>query len=172
MKTKTLRLEDLKQGGGKAGPRPICWVTRFWKYVEMPFYQECCWLWTGSKTNAGYGQLMINRRPQLAHRLSYLMVAGQLDGDKEVMHICDNPLCVNPGHLVLDTHQANILDAFAKGIMKSGEESPNAKLTDSQVTEIRKKAAEGTDTYEEIAEEFGINKDYVSAIVRWKKRKL
>jgi len=172
MKTETLTLDDLKQGGGKAGPRPICWVTRFWKYVYVPIIQEHCWEWIGSVNAAGYGQLMINRVPRLAHRLSYLMVTGKIDGDKELMHLCDNRRCVNPGHLVLDTHRNNILDAVEKGLIKSGEKSPYAKLTDAQISDIRHRAFYGVDTYLEIAEEFGIHKDYVSNIVRWKVRKL
>ena len=168
MKAEILRLSDLVEIGGY---RKKGWIFRFWEKVRKAGPNEC-WIWTGKPAKTGYGQLNISRWPYLAHRLSYLLAFGELSEGKEVMHTCDVPLCVNPKHLVLDTHRANMLDAAVKGILKHGQDHPFARFTTEQISEIRKRAFQGIDTYEEIAEEFGTSKDYVSNIVRWKRRRL
>ena len=56
-----------------------------------------------------------------------------------ILHKCDNPACVNPGHLKLGTQQENMLDKVSKGRHKSpyGERSGQAKLTADFVRLIR-----------------------------------
>jgi hypothetical protein len=57
----------------------------------------------------------------------------------QVLHTCDNTLCVNPNHLWLGTHLLNMRDKLKKGRQNApaGERNAGAKLTASQVRDIR-----------------------------------
>ena len=78
---------------------------------------ECgCWIWMGATTSAGYGEISVNRRPVLVHRISWELYHGRpIPEGMFILHRCDTPPCANPHHLLLGTHQDNVQDAVRKG---------------------------------------------------------
>lgn len=76
---------------------------------------ESCWLWTGSKNEKGYGRCDADYGSGYAHRVSFLIHNGQIPDGLLVLHHCDVPGCVNPGHLFLGTDADNAHDRDAKG---------------------------------------------------------
>ena len=84
---------------------------RFWDKVEKR--QDGCWVWTGrtvTTNSAGklfYGYVHIGSHMYLAHRVSWSMFHGQIPEGMVADHQCHNPLCVNPAHLHVVTHQEN-----------------------------------------------------------------
>lgn len=134
--------------------------VRFWRYVS-PEPNTGCWLWTGSSTSAGYGNINLryigNDRASVgyAHRLSWSMVNGPIPEGMYICHRCDNPACVNPDHLFLGTPEDNALDCSAKGRGNFNTNPPrigNPKLSPEQVIEIRRTVGRHVD----LARRFGV----------------
>jgi len=95
-------------------------IARFWDKVEPMFDDRGCWEWRGRGNQSGYGQLFVGydgiaSRPVLAHRASWRINVGPIPNGLCVLHRCDNPPCVNPGHLFLGTRLVNNRDMIAKG---------------------------------------------------------
>lgn len=112
---------------------------RFDAYV-VPEPMTGCWLWAGPNDSYGYGQLGVNGRLVLAHRLSWFLAYGVMPPKLVcVLHRCDNPAFVNPKHLFLGSQKENIYDMCKKRRqwIPAGGQNPKAKLTDVEVLAIR-----------------------------------
>ena len=69
------------------------------KVVEGP---NGCWLFTASKTAAGYGKIGRGGKKLgwlYAHRVSYEIMVGPIPVGLTLDHLCRVPDCVNPDHL-------------------------------------------------------------------------
>lgn len=77
-----------------------------------------CWEWTGHKYSNGYGVLKVFGRDVSAHRYSYELHKGPIPAGMFVLHSCDNKSCINPDHLRVGTHQENMDEAHARGLMR------------------------------------------------------
>lgn len=131
-----------------------------------------CWNWTGTRGRTGYGRLTIGKQAFLAHRLSYEMFCAPIPDGMCVLHHCDNPSCVNPGHLFLGTQADNIADMVtkrrhAKGhiVAHVGTANFKAKLTESDVIAIR---SDYISSGPELARRFGVSNVQISNIRRGK----
>lgn len=140
-----------------------CVKDSFWAKTEMiPFHD--CWEWSASRTDTGYGKMVVNGRLERAHRVSYEMHFGPIPVGKIVMHKCDNRGCVNPHHLVVGTKKENAMDMVAKLRGTHGELQPTSKLTADLVLRIRSEYRPGYTTLKDIADKYGIVFQTVSAI--------
>ena len=138
-------------------------VERFWSKVTR---SAGCWEWQGSHNTrngvATYGTLESGGRTVGAHRLSWEIHHGAVPAGRCVLHRCDNPSCVNPGHLWLGSHADNMRDMKEKG-RAAHVPPPNARLTRDQVRDIRRRLAVG-DSQRRIAKDFGIHQPAVAHI--------
>lgn len=105
-------------------------LGRFWAKVQVG---DGCWLWLAHTNNKGYGVIGVGNRLHLAHRISYMISYGPIPNGLELLHSCDNPPCVFPGHLRIGTHAENMAEASAKGRFPTGDRHWTVK---------RKKSAE------------------------------
>ena len=93
-----------------------------------------CVEWDGATDPNGYGRVRdrATGKTKLAHRWIWEQANGAIPNGLVVMHLCDNPPCINVSHLKLGTQQENMHDAFAKGRyggrLKGGAENQNAKF--------------------------------------------
>ena len=106
----------------------------FWARVDC---SGECWLWTGSKTSMGYGNLRADGRSVLAHRHALSLSGVEVPRSSVVRHHCDTPACVNPAHLAVGTHKDNTADMMRRGRGRhgcvSGSRHPGAVLRESDV---------------------------------------
>ena len=139
---------------------------RFWSKVDKKGEDEC-WNWLGHIRDDGYGWAAYKGHI-LAHRLSWIINKGEIPEDKDVLHRCNNPTCVNPNHLYLGTQIENIKQRNDEGRTNRpiGERNPHAKLNWTDVDKIREKYATGKYTQQSLANEFGVSVGEISHIVK------
>lgn len=128
-----------------------------------------CWEWHGPVNWKGYGTMSFDGKKQRAHRVSYQLLCGPVDGNTLVLHRCDNRRCVNPTHLFAGTAADNSRDMVGKGrdADHRGERNERAKLTSQMVLRIRAEVATGR-RVTEVARELGLHHSTVSDAVRGK----
>lgn len=154
-------------------------IERFWSHVDKEnsntFYNGTrCWEWALSCDRYGYGQVTIGNKHQTCHQVAYKMTHGEIPKGFGVLHYCDNPICCNPAHFRVGTHQENMADMVHKERAKSKEKHWNSRLSESQVLEIRKRYAPlgvGGESAYRLAKVFGVTKTHISNIVKnkaWK----
>ena len=146
----------------------------FWERVDVRQADEC-WAWTRAINSTGYGTVVLHGKSYTAHRVAAWLVGlvnspsapAKSDERTFVLHRCDNRKCCNPHHFFLGSYAENQLDCYNKGRRPrlKGETHPNAKLTQSQVDEIRLQHMAGARQVD-LAAVYGVGQKQISRIVR------
>lgn len=146
----------------------------FWAHTERA--SNGCLHWLGASTTSGNGRLLVGGKTWLAHRYAWFITYGPIPDGLFVCHHCDNPICVEPTHLFLGTDLDNQRDAHRKGrhagFLQRGQRHSQAKLTEAQVAEIKRRSVrvnpgiyEG-DSPTLLAAEFHVGRDTIYAVLR------
>lgn len=143
---------------------------RFWSKVRRG-EDNFCWFFTGrGRKDGDYGLFKVDGKRVAAHRFSWeLANKTTIPPGMILLHICDNPPCVNPKHLKLGTRKENAQDMVAKGrnVVSIGTENFNSVLTEEDVIEIRKRVANG-EIQAEIAREYKLSPTAIYSLVKRK----
>lgn len=141
----------------------------FTRFTEK--YKVCsetgCWLWAGALNSGGYGSLKIDRKVIAAHRVSFELYSKTIPVGQWVLHKCDVRSCVNPDHLYLGDRQQNVDDMWdrKRNPNRSGEKHHLCKLSNEQITEIRRKYVPRIITQQSLADEYGVTQGMIGHIV-------
>jgi hypothetical protein len=87
-----------------------------------------CKIFPGKTNKKGYGYVGHTNGVHLAHRLAWMLHHGKCPPrGKVIMHVCDNPTCIEPQHLILGTYKDNFQDAIKKGRIDPRKSNPNGR---------------------------------------------
>jgi hypothetical protein len=129
------------------------------------------WPWSGTIRSPGsYGVLGFNGQSLYAHRISYEIFRGPIPADAVVRHRNDIPHDVNPWNLEDGTQLDNIADTVERGRQQHGLRHWNAKLSVTDVREIRQMYAAGGWTHRQLSELYSVSAGTISKITlgdRW-----
>lgn len=136
------------------------WRERFYANLPTPV-PSGCWEWQGDRGTHGYGRICVDGKREGAHRVSFRLHHGAIPPGMHVCHSCDNPPCVNPGHLFLGTAKDNAQDRQNKGRhtppVFRRDQHPRAKLSEAQADDIRSRLVKGRGgNTTALADEFGV----------------
>ena len=144
----------------------------FWSKVDMSGGEKACWPWTGARKPVGYGNVRINKKDLLAHRVAFQMANGGIPEGFLVCHVCDHPPCCNPDHLMLGTAKSNAADMMAKHrgrkpeFAARGTGNGNSKLNDAKVVQIREIYKSKEMNQYQLADAFGVTQAAIGSVLR------
>ncbi|MCW3676203.1 helix-turn-helix domain-containing protein [Burkholderia cenocepacia] len=133
-----------------------------------------CWIFHGHQNKSGHVTFKPTgeRNPINAQRFAYRAYVGD-PGTYFVLHTCDVACCVNPAHLYLGTPKDNTRDMIVRGRHGGkkirNENSPRCKLTDRQISEIRRRRELG-ETMASLAKDFAVWPGSIFRIVHFQTR--
>ena len=125
---------------------------RFWAKVDKT---DSCWLWTGSTVRGGYGNVCINNKTYMAHRVSWFLAGNTIPTCHVLRHKCRNRNCLNPEHLETGTQAENANDKIRDG-------TAGKKLNAQQVLEIRARA---TESQRKLGKEYGVSHKSICRVI-------
>ena len=139
------------------------------KWIEdhVRFDGDECLPWPFARHKHGDGKGRAKMFGFIPDRLMCTLAKGPAPTPKhQVAHSCGNGhnACLNRNHLRWATNTENQEDARDHGTMCRGERSPQAKLTESDIREIRHLAK--TKTRTSIAVIYGVSTNQICQIVR------
>lgn len=148
-------------------PRPM--APRF--IEEDRGFDTSCFITTSRRDAYGYGRTKdIHGRRRKAHHVAWEWVHGPIPAKYELHHRCEQRDCVRLDHLRALTRREHMaLDGRAAEAGARGRSQ--AKLSDSQVRELRERLCAGEMTQTTAAEQYGVSKQLVNDIARGRVRR-
>lgn len=117
---------------------------------------------TNQKDHKGYGWARVCGKGWLVHRAVYNFLVEPIPEGMDVLHKCDNTLCINFEHLLKGTQHDNNADMVKKGRWKGliGKHKP--KLDKEQMETLIYMVKKGVMSYAEIGRWFEVSIQSVS----------
>lgn len=141
-------------------------AQKFWSRVAITENPEDCWEWQAGGLTTGYGIMRYEQKERVATHIAWHLTHGTFPA-QELLHICDNPPCVNPNHLRPGSHRDNMADMVTKQRHAFGERAGQSKLKNVDVARIVEMVLSGI-SQREVARQFGVSHTTVNDICRGK----
>lgn len=153
----------LRHGDPLGGRTPLGEGRRWLEDMVANGDRSVCWEWPYGHNGVGYGMLTYGDppRPRYAHRLAVTLDGREMPDGLECRHLCDNPPCCNPDHLVPGTRHDNLVDIVYRGSFGTQKLRPHDALAIRMSSEPQRI----------LAERYGITKSMVWQIrsgMAWK----
>jgi len=71
-------------------------TNSLFKPIKYKVNGECWECISHSVNNSGYPRVYRNGKKEFIHRYVYQLYNGNIPNKMEIMHICDNRICINP----------------------------------------------------------------------------
>lgn len=139
-----------------------------WMQEARSYSGDDCVLWPFKRNGAGYGQVWINGKGEIASRVMCALVHGDPPTPQhEAAHSCGrgHDACVTPGHLRWATTKENMADRVLHGTANRGSKHGLSKLSEGDIADIRQRLLAG-ESQASIAKLFPISQTAVSRINR------
>lgn len=125
-----------------------------------------CLIWPFGRDTNGYGKIWVDGKGVRAHRFVCEVVHGSAPTPQhQAAHSCGkgHEGCCGANHISWKTEVENAADKMAHGTALLGEKNPLAKLSLSDVMEIRRRLSDG-EMQTAIASDFGVTKQAIWSI--------
>ncbi|HVI92293.1 MAG TPA: hypothetical protein VM659_28645 [Dongiaceae bacterium] len=145
-------------------------MEKFWHRVDRSAGWGC-WRWLGG-SNGGRPVIVVAGRKFFARRVSWALIRGESIDGLDIRMSCHDSKCVNPWHMSLSTRVETARDNGKLGRAAYGDRAGAAKLTEEQVSRIRRLLAIKLHDFNDLAAMFGVNKETIRAIAKgrtWKR---
>lgn len=159
-KTKSSKFTNIKRGIRKGEPYNYLKghnekdnVSIKLKRIEFD-EDNGCWIWKDAIDNHGYGVFSIHRKNIKAHKYIYeILLNIKIDKNKEVHHLCENKICVNPKHIIILDHKSHMR-----------LHSEIIRLSLNEVKDIKKKYENG-ESKKKLSKNYNIHRNSVRKII-------
>lgn len=154
----------------KQGGRPR--VVEAWLRGVVEIETDACVEFPFKRNSLGYGLFCRTvgrkgRKYRRAHNFVCELAHGPAPEGAVAIHSCDNPPCVNKRHLRWGSMQDNSDDASKRGRHSMGARHPGSKLTENDVSHIRRRVAQGTQQ-KDLAIVYGVTRSVICEVVNRK----
>ena len=160
-----LHYERVRKGKGPGDTRTTRAKKSRWVQENAGYNGDDCLIWPFSVSDHGRGSVKIGGAVMSAPRYMCTLAHGAPPTpDHDAAHSCGKGHlgCMTPGHLSWKTAKENEADKIVHGTIRRGEKINTAKLSESDVREIRRRAC--VETCANLASEFGVSTAQISAI--------
>lgn len=150
---------------------PMNIKERLMKHVKVN-PETNCWEWQGYKYKGGYGLMRTGGAEaprESSHRVSYKIYRGEIPNGLFVLHLCNNPACVNPEHLEIGDQRQNLAYMLKCGRKAwIGSRHPKAKLTEDDVRAIRHTHKSSGLSHPALAKMYNVSRPQITLILNRK----